>query len=140
MSVNVITLGKEGKLEDPDKRIDYLMCSFFFSKYSQSTLYQGRISSLTKIIQEFGNNPVDIRGAVESKLQVFLAKYFTTASVECTVDEDGGSGIKLQINPIVSDTESLSPNSYSVGYSLLIKDSQLKSITNSTNGTQLLST
>ena len=137
MSVSVITLGKEGKLDDPDLKIDYLMNCYFFSKYSQSVLYAGKVTSLTKVIQEFGNNPGSIKREIEDTLQTFLAKFFTTASVEVTVD-DGEPGIKLQINAIVSDGDSISPNSYSVGYSLMVKDSVLKSILNIQTRQQLL--
>lgn len=137
MSVSVITLGKEGKLDDPDLKIDYLMNCYFFSKYSQSVLYAGKVTSLTKVIQEFGNNPGSIKREIEDTLQTFLAKFFTTASVEVTA-EDGEPGIKLQINAIVSDGDSISPNSYSVGYSLMVKDSVLKSILNIQTRQQLL--
>lgn len=137
MSVNVITLGKEGKLEDPDLKIDYLMCCFFFSKAHQTTLFLGKITSLPQIIQQYGSSPNSIREAVETSLAAFLNKFFTTAAVEVTV-EDSEPGIKLQINAIVSDEASISPSSYSVGYSMLVKDSMLKSILNIQSRKELL--
>jgi len=139
MSVNVITLGKEGKLDDPDLKIDYIMNCYFFSKYSQSTLFAGKITSLTKVIQMYGDDAISIRKEVEESLQAFLNKFFTTASVEVTVEDTGvNPGIKLQINAIVSDGASISPNSYSVGYSLMVKDSTLKSILNIQTRQELL--
>lgn len=134
MSINVMTLGKEGVLRDPDLKIDYLMCCFFFSKYSQSTLFRGRVSSLMKLIQMYGNHPVSIQQELEASLQSFLAKWFTTASVSVNIDPDVDPGISLRINAIVSDEDSIDTDPRSVGYSLMTKDSMLKSIVNITNG------
>ena len=138
MSIDVITLGQSGVIADPDRKIDYLMCVFFFAKHSQSIYYPGMVSSLTKIIQMYGDDPVQIRKELESDLQVFLRQWFTTAAISVTVEDTGDNpGIKLLIDAIVSDGTSISPSSRSVGYSLLTKDSTLKSILNTTNGKEL---
>lgn len=136
MSKNLISLGKENTISDIDRKIDYLMCCFFFSKYSQSTLYRARISSLPKIIQLYGNDPVYLRKTTEDVLQSFLGRFFTSAAVEVSATEVD-SGIELQISAIVSDAEAITPNSRSVGYSLLTKDSKLRSILNLSSNTSI---
>lgn len=127
MSKNLISLGDENTINDIDRKIDYLMCCFFFSKYSQSTLYRGNVSSLPKIIQMYGDDPVYLRKTTEDVLQSFLGRFFTSVSVEVVANQKD-SGIELQISAMVSDAESTTPNSRSVGYSLLTKDSKLRSI------------
>lgn len=140
MSVSVVTLGPQGILRDIDKAIDYQMCCFFWSKYSQSTLYRGRVTSLTKIIQMNSTDGTGLRVDIENKLSVFLRRTF--ASVQVTVfEEDNGDdpGIKLQINAIVSTESDINSNSVSVGYSLYTRDSKLKSLINLSNGVSLIS-
>lgn len=140
MSVRVITLGKEGLVSDVDRSIDYVMCCFFFSKFSQSTLYSGKVTSLTKIIQLYGDDPVMIRKEIEAELQKFLGRYYTTVTVEVTIEDSGDDpSINLLINAIVSNGDSISPNSTSVGYSLATKNSILKSIVDVTNGDTIYS-
>lgn len=133
MSVRVTTLSSGGFLADPDLKIDYLMCAFFFSKHSQSTLYRGSISSLGKLIQQYGNDPHQIRQNLEDKLRDLLAKYFTTVSVNVSL-EATEPDIKLLLEGIVSDGDSLSLNSISIGYSLIARDSEVKRIVNALNG------
>lgn len=138
MSVPIASLGKEGFTHDIDRKIDYLMCCYFFSKHSQSTLYRKGIVSLSKDIQQHGNNEYNFREAVENSLKVFLTKYFTTTSVDVRIIDNGDEpGIKLQIEAIVSDGDSITPNSVSVGYSLLTRDSALKTIINLIDETTL---
>lgn len=140
MSVDVITLGKAGVLKDPDAKIDYLMCCYFFTKYSQTTLFPGMLTSLTKTIQMYGNDPISIRREIQSDLSNFLKKFFTTAAVEVKIEDSGDDpGINLLIDAIVSDGDSIIPSSRSVGYSLMTKDSTLKSIVDVTNGKTIYS-
>lgn len=135
MSTGVATLGKEGVINDVDRKIDYLMCCFFFSKFSQSTLYRGRVTSLGKLLQMYGDNDLNIREEIETSLKAFLVKFFTTVNVTVTIEDNGDNpGIKLLLEAIVSDETSITPVSTSVGYSLLTKDSKLKSIIRQMDG------
>jgi len=138
MSTPVTTLGKEGVIKDPNLKCDYLMCCFFFTKYSQTILYRDQLTSLPKLIQQYGDDPLRIRDALETSLNAFLSKFFTTTSVLVTLEDTGDNpGIKLQIEAIVSDEAALTPGSISVGYSLLTKDSKLKSIIRQLDGGEI---
>lgn len=140
MSVRVATLGKQGFTSDTDQNIDYLMCCFFFSKYSQSTLYRTKVFSLTKLIQLYGDDPYAIRKELEGALQEFLGKFFTSASVTVGLEDTGNDpGISLLITAIVSNGDGLEANGTSVGYSLVTKNSKLKTITDRNNGTAIYS-
>ena len=129
MAIKVFTLGKAGAVEDIDLKIDYLMCCYFFSKYSQTTYFLGNVHSLTKIIQQYGNDPYTIASQLKRDLYNFLSLGFTTVNVDVTLDTTTvGPGINLLINGIVSDGDSIDVDSRSIGYSLSTKDSNLKSI------------
>lgn len=136
MSTSILGLGKEGVISDIDIKIDYLMCSFFFAKHSQTTLYRNNITSLAKIIQLYGDDDLTIPGEIQSELQKFLAKFFSSASVNVSVENDGDDpGINLKVEATVTDSTAAGITSTSVGYALTTRDSALKSIVNVSNGT-----
>lgn len=133
MAAGVATLGLEGIVRDPNAQVDYLMCCFFFTQVSQGNIFQN-LTSLPKLIQEFGNNQTLIRKEVEDTLNVFLRRYFQSVSVAVRATDEAYPGISLQIEAIVSTGPDIEQNSVSVGYSLLTRDSQLKRIVRDNNG------
>lgn len=138
MPTAIPTLGKEGFIEDIDNKIDYLMCCYFFSKYSQSVICRNTVISLGKDIQKHGNNEVNLREAIESSLRAYLIESFATVEVSVKIEDSGDEpGIKLLVEAIVSDADTITPNSVSVGYSLMTRDSKLKSIINALTGESL---
>jgi hypothetical protein len=140
VTTNILGLSKEGVIADIDVKIDYLMCCFFFAKHSQTTLYRENITSLAKIIQQFGDDDLTIPGEIQQELQKFLARFFTTATVTVSIEEDDSDpGINLKIDAKVTDTTTAGTVSTSIGYSLTTRDSALKSIVNVSNGTLVYS-
>lgn len=140
MAKKVATLGMEGFLEDINLKIDYLMCCYFYSKFKQTTLYRGRVVSLSKTLQMNGHDAVDAKNAIQADMQGFLEKFFTTTQVEVlNLTKESDSGINLQIDAIVSEQGSVEGNSVSVGYSVFSKNSMLKQLINRSNGTVIYS-
>ena len=138
MAKKIITLGKAGLLSSIHLKINYAMCCYFYSKYSQSTLFKGNITSLSKDLQKYGNDAVDLKNGIQNTLQLVLSRSFTTAEVDVTnLTADDDPGIKLQINAIVSEQGSIEDNSVSVGYSIFTKNSTLKELIDLSNGTVL---
>jgi hypothetical protein len=141
MSTSILGLGKEGVITDIDVKIDYLMCSFFFAKHSQSTLYRNSITSLAKIIQLYGDDDLTIPGEIQTELQKFLARFFTSAQVTVDVEPDGDDpGINLRIEAVVTDSTASGTTTTSIGYALTARESALKSIVNVSNGTIVYTT
>lgn len=136
MVAQVATLGQDGVCQDVGKVLDYICCCFFLTQKSQGTLFRN-LSSLPALIQEFGNNEVNMRSSIKDALDTFLRRYFVTVSVDVSVVEDSYPGISLQIEVIVSNTTDLENNGVSLGYSLLTENSQLKRIVRLNNGTAL---
>lgn len=140
MAKKVATLGMEGFLEDINLKIDYLMCCYFYSKFKQTTLYRGRIISLSKTLQMNGHDAIDAKNAIQADMQSFLEKFFTTTQVEVlNLTKETDAGINLQIDAIVSEQGSVEGNSVSVGYSVFSKNSMLKQLVNRSNGTVIYS-
>lgn len=141
MSTSILGLSKEGLISDIDVKIDYLMCCFFFAKHSQSTLYRGAISSLSKIIQQYGDDDLTIAGEVQNELQKYLSKFFATATVVVNVeDTPDDPGITLRCEASVTDNTADGVKATSIGYALTTRDSALKSIVNVSNGTTVYMT
>ncbi|MNQ29612.1 hypothetical protein D3C85_429270 [compost metagenome] len=140
MATKVATLGKAGCVEDIDLKIDYMMCCYFFSKYSQTTYFKDNVHSLTKVIQQFGNDPFAIAEKLKQDLYSFLSEGFTSVTLDVTLDTTTvGPGISLLIEGIVSDGDSIDVDSRSIGYALTAKDSMLKTILNTNSGNTLYS-
>lgn len=137
-STDVLTLGPEGRLSDINLKIDYLMCCFFFSKASQTVLFIDKISSLPKVIQAAGSDEIRVAQDMTDALQAFLSRNFEEVSVDIRVDQSVYPGISLQMNLMVSDTGSVRTGGTSVGYSLMINDSKLKSLLNITTNKSLI--
>lgn len=145
MSANIITLGREGIISDPAKKVDWLMCCFFFSKHNQSTLSNGRVISLGKIIQMTTDQPLDLKNMLSSQLTTFLERFFTRTQVTVEVEkimegnqETGGLGISLNI--VVSDSDSIDSSAISAGYSLTYESTILREILETYSGRNLLNT
>ena len=135
MAKKIISLGKAGLLSSIHLKINYAMCCYFYSKYSQSTLYLDNITSLTKDLQINGNDAVDLKNGIQKSLQLVLGRSFEAAEVEVTnLTAADDPGIKLQINAIVSEQGSIEDNSVSVGYSIFTKNSTLKELIDLSNG------
>lgn len=127
MTVNTISLSDESVIRDTPRKLDYHMCCFFFSRHSQSVFFRGRIFSLTKLIQEYGNDAAQISNQIQITLYSMLKLRFDTAEVRVTATESGGS-INVVIDASVSDNSDPLSGVVSVGFSLAITDSVLKSI------------
>lgn len=140
MVTRVATLGMKGFVEDIDEQIDYLMCCFFYSKYSQTILFRTRITSLPKIVQMNYNDANGIRTEMKRALEAFLNRSF--ASSEVTVIEtsnDDDPGINLQITAIVSRETATGTISTSIGYALTVRDSKLRQLVNLNSNVTLIS-
>lgn len=141
MSANIITLGREGVIQDPAKKIDWLMCCFFFSKHSQSTLMFGKITSLTKILQLYTDDPSGVKQALQTKLTTYLERAFTRVQVDVstqTLEEEGKGGIAISLDIIVSDDTDVNKGSISVGYALTYQSTILREILEKHSGRNLL--
>lgn len=87
MSIPVPSLSASGWVEDIAEKADRLISYYFVSEDSQSTMYKGNITSLTKEIQEFGNDELELRRVVREHVERFLSRYFDIATVKVSTDK-----------------------------------------------------
>lgn len=128
MSNNLITLGREAVINDTYKKIDWLMCCFFFSKYSQSRLMAGQVISLPKIMQENTDDPVNLKIALQAKLTDYLDKVFSRVIVDVTIEDVDDSKFVVVLDINVSDVAGGNTPNVSVGYALTYDNSILRGI------------
>lgn len=127
MSSNIANLGDENVIRDTPRKLDKHMLDFFFSKYSQSVIYRGRIYSLPKLIQMYGNDESQMRIHTQDALTAKLSAHFTTVTVTVSI-ETRSSGMTVVIDANVTDDLDIENGIVSVGYTLNISDSKLKQI------------
>lgn len=138
MSGNIITLGRTAVITDIHESIDWVMSCFFFSKHSQSRLFRGKISSITKLIQQYGNDPTELKTNVDRVLNAFLGNFFEQVDLSVSVNEDEDTGnLNLIIDANVTNSTSTGGTMTSVGYSLTYYDSILRKVLETTSGRTL---
>lgn len=130
----VPTLDPAGFITGLATKVDKLFMYFFFSKASQTVLYRGRIASLTKLIQQYGDDPLQIKDQLQQSLTAYLRDYFADVKVDVQTEDGEGDGIILRLNAMVRDSGSGDADFVSVGWLLTTTQSQVRTITNLTNG------
>lgn len=81
----VPTLTLAGWKKEIREKADALISYFFYSDASQSNIYLGNVTSLPKIIEQYGNDEVRIRSEMESQLNRYLSRYFEYVDVNTDV-------------------------------------------------------
>ena len=86
----VPTLTMAGWKKEIRDKADSLMSYFFYSDASQSNIYLGHITSLPKIIEQYGNDKNLIRSQMQTALHVYLSRYFeyVEVNVDVVIPED----------------------------------------------------
>lgn len=104
MTVKVPTLSSSGWVSEIAEKADKLLSYFFVSEASQSNFYAGSITSLTALLQRYGNDEFELRSAVETSLMNYLQRYFESVDVTVTVREntvEGRKGLDLEVDIVV---------------------------------------
>jgi len=68
------------------EKADTLIAYFFYSDASQSNIYLGNITSLPKIIEQYGNEEDTIRSEMEEQMSRYLQRYFDVVEVDVSVN------------------------------------------------------
>lgn len=137
MAKNIITLGREAVIIDTHKKIDWIMCCFFFSLHSQSRLFKGNISSLPKVMQRNTDSPGNLKSDLEETLTKYLNKFFPTVFVNVDIEDVNNNDFVIVLDVDVTDVAGSKPN-VSIGYSLTYKGSRLEKLLDKYTGKDLL--
>ena len=130
------SLSASGWLTEIAERADALMAYYVTSEYSQSYIYEGRITSLTYHIQQHGNDPLRLESRVTGDLQAYFGRYFDRVELEVRTDlpdPEDPNRINLRIDCIVYQGE----YRYSIGREIRAANNKVIAVFNSSNGIQL---
>jgi hypothetical protein len=86
--IPVPTFSAAGWVSSKQKKADYLLAHFLEAQYSQSMIYQGRVSSLQWIIAQNAQDIEKTKRLLQETFEDYLSAYYETASVEVTSDAD----------------------------------------------------
>lgn len=125
--MGIITLGREAVISDRYKQLDWVMCCFFFTKYSQSRYFRGRLTSLTKLIQSHTDQPVELARAVQDTLQSYLDRFFDGAMVSAQVEDVDDANFNLVLDVDVP-SDKTGEAKISMGYALTYESTHLRRI------------
>jgi hypothetical protein len=88
MTVVVPTLSSRGWVRAPAEKADYLLSHFFEADRLQTYLYGDNVSSLQFLVEQHGHDPLTFCSALQQTLQNYLGRYFDSAQVEVTSDDN----------------------------------------------------
>lgn len=76
------------------EKIDSVLNCWLLSDYSQSEVFHGHITSLTKMIAQYGNDPETFVSTTTNALEQFLGRYYDNVIVDMTYKylEDNAHG------------------------------------------------
>jgi len=132
----VPSLSSSGWLSEIAERADALMAYYVTSEYSQSYIYEKRITSLPYHVQQYGNDPLALESRVNSDLREYFLRYFE--NIDLTVktsvpDVDDPNRINLRVDCIIYDNG----YRYSLGREIRTANKKVIAVFNASNGLRL---
>lgn len=133
MVKRIPTLSSSGWVGEVGEKADKAMAYFFVSDYSQSVAFAGNITSLSYIVQQYGNDPLTLQSEMQRRVQTYMARIFNEATVEVSVTaaneevDDGQLNINLKIS-VMDDGKR-----YSVARLIKTLNSKVQTIININN-------
>lgn len=125
--IPVPSLSAAGWIVSSAEKADALLSHFYESEKSQSYLYGQNITNCQWLLEQYGNNIIEITSQIRSALQVYLGRYYDAVNVEVTNDDnaDNPSG-KITLHIYIDVTED--GKTYSMGQLLNITNSKIQKI------------
>lgn len=106
MVKKIPTLSSSAWVGEVSEKADKAIAYFFVSDYSQSVAFGGNITSLSYIVQQYGNDALTLQSEMQRRVQTYMARLFDEATVEVTVtdvdleNDDGQLNINLKISVV----------------------------------------
>jgi hypothetical protein len=136
MTIVVPSLSASGWLTEIAERADALMAYYVTSEYSQSYIFEKRVTSLPYHVQQYGNDPMLLENRVHNDLQAYFLRYFE--KIDLTVRTDSPdpldpNRINLIIDCIIYDNG----YRYSLGREIRTANNKVIAVFNASNGLKL---
>jgi hypothetical protein len=132
MAQSVPTLSIAGFVSGVREKMDTLLSYYFVSEHSQSNTYRGRIASLPYQIQQFGNDPTNLKQVMEDSLRGMLGRYFDAVTVDIDVNTprpEDPNRVAIRVDIVVTQDGT----TYSAGRLLNLTAGKLANIVNINN-------
>ena len=106
MVKKIPTLSSSAWVGEVSEKADKAIAYFFVSDYSQSVAFSGNITSLSYIVQQYGNDALTLQSEMQRRVQTYMARLFDEATVEVSVtavdleNDDGQLNINLKISVV----------------------------------------
>lgn len=133
MAKIVPSLSGAGWLTGLTERADEIFANFMSSQYTQSTLYYGRVDSLSWILATYAGDTIRLRTELISRMTIMFEQHFDTATVLVTIttpDNDKPDTININMDiTILHETKK-----YNFGRLLLANGKRFRLIQEANNG------
>lgn len=129
------SLTAAGWITSIEEKADILTAQFYEAEYSQnSSFIEGAVTSLSWIVHQYGNDPLDLTTQLQQRLEAYYSRYFDTANVSASIDTtryddaDARFAVKLIITVTQAGKE------YSLASLIETAGSKVKNIMSINNG------
>lgn len=126
------TLSSDDWVDGTEKKADYLLAHFFESDYSQTSLYLGKISSLSWVIQEGNNDMNKTLSLLRTTINDYLSRYFESVETEVSINQDNQPSSYVFLNLYIGFTDS-DGNEYTLSRLLKLLDGKLNQVIKNNN-------
>ena len=98
--IPVPTLSAKGYVISINEKLDTLMAHFFASDANQDFLHNGFIANLSILLQECGQDIIQLKERIRSDLTQYFGRFFDEAIV--TVDDDSATTATGKVNLVIT--------------------------------------
>jgi len=128
MGAAVPSISMKGWITAVPEKVDFLLSHFFESDKIQTYLYQGHVTNLQNILQQYGNDIPQLCAQLQSMLGPYFGGYFDAAVVEVNANNDPTVNPTNAITLTVQCTLRDNGQEYSLGSLVQVNDSSFKRI------------
>lgn len=128
------SLSSSGWVSEISEKAARLMAYFSTSESSQSYYYLGNVSSLPEIIKQYGNDDVQLKSVLQTRLQSYLIRYFDNVEIEVTITENTTTSEAYGLNIQVDCTVTQDNETHSLGRLINTVNSSIMKIIEINNG------
>ena len=123
MTATLPMLSGEGWQKDPDMIMSKLFIHIFLTDYSQSNIYQGKVTSLQYILAEYGDDVPKLTREVTEAVKTYYRNYFDSADVEFELSQQDDPDVSAKMIFDIRITTTLNGKTYDLNRTMQIDNS-----------------
>ena len=130
--ITLPALSEDGWVNTPVKQADYLFSHFFLSDYSQTYIYTDKVSSLSWLLQQYGNEPPEMARNLKATLEQYFGRYFDNVVVESTSSQVDNNPNEQNLSIYVT-FQSKDGVTYNLGRMVNVENTKIKNVVTLSN-------